>query len=93
MNLELPDINIQEISKEILLKMDFDKWKWICKAEGCECYSHFKEYGAWPMVYFNKKWIDITKSYMLCRKHWKIKGSIKLKQLWPIIDETTKTVS
>lgn len=62
--LEAADMpGIKDLSREQLDRMDHDKWKLMCKAEGCTHYTTLKDYGIWPELFgrFSKPWFNVMR--------------------------------
>lgn len=69
--LELSDVeDVTQLSHDELLKAPHEKRKWRCCVEGCDGYSTVRDYGILPMVYWKKKWTDLTKYVFFCSRHW-----------------------
>lgn len=93
MNINLPDINPEKIPLDILSKMEFIKFKWICKAKGCNHFTHLKDYGTFPKLLMGKrKWVNIFNSYFLCSIHYKIRDKVKLKYSYVLVDDENKKI-
>jgi hypothetical protein len=85
--IDLSEIDIKSIPIEVLRKTEAKKWKWICKAQGCNRYTTIKDFEIFPLFFYRKTWINIYRSYFLCAIHWKLKGQkLTLKSMEPFIN-------
>lgn len=93
MDVELPEIDVLKVPIDILKKTEAEKWKWVCKYEGCNHYSHLKDFGVFPMMFFRNKWVNIWQNYLLCAKHWKLRNEkLRLKHNYVEIDDINKII-
>lgn len=70
---ETPDI--KKMSREELNKIPFDKWRIYCKVQGCNRFTHLRDYGIWPVLFgrfVGGDWINVHESYFLCHNHYKL---------------------
>jgi hypothetical protein len=63
---------LMQLSKEELKKIEPAKKYWGCQAKKCERKVEVLDYGIHPWFFKWGRWINITRRYRMCAKHWKI---------------------
>lgn len=67
---------VWKLPEEELKKLPFESWRLFCGIEGCNRFTHVKDFGVWPRLYgrFAPKWINIRVQRFFCAVHWKMYG-------------------
>lgn len=66
-------LELKSMTQEELDLVQFDEVKWICAGKNCNRGTNVRDYGIGPTYYHKRmKWVDITKEWIACAKHWKI---------------------
>lgn len=71
--LELGDVGSQlfQLNHEQLMLVPHETAKWRCCAKDCQGYARVHHFGVFPVVRYRKEWVDLTRNYLYCSKHWK----------------------
>jgi hypothetical protein len=62
---------LMQLSKEEIKKVEAGKKYWGCQVKNCDRKVEIADYGIHPWYFKWGRWVDLTKRYRMCSKHWK----------------------